>query len=306
MRSTRKTASDTAVVRGIRISHPGRTIYPDLRITKLDLVRYHDAVARWMLPHVRGRPLTLLHCPNGLLAPCHFLRHSKVWGPDVLRRVRIREKTKTGEYLVADSIEAIVALVQMGVVEIHTWNSRVERLEQPDRIVWDLDPGPEVTWTRTVQAARLLRSVLKLLDLDSWLKTTGGRGLHVVVPLDPVRDWSECLSFSRAVAQSIARTDPGGFTTAFGKRGRENKILIDYLRNNRTNTSIAAFSTRARPGAPVSVPIAWRELSARVPPTFDMLTVVEGFSRRRTDPWRDYWTHRQRITDRAVTAIGRL
>ncbi|HEY7500654.1 MAG TPA: non-homologous end-joining DNA ligase [Vicinamibacterales bacterium] len=298
-------AKHVEVIRGIRISHPDRPIYPDLGITKLDLARYYDAIGGWMLPHVRGRPLTLLHCPDGLRGPCHFLRHSKVWGPDALRRIRIREKTKVGEYLVADSIAAIIALAQMGVVEIHTWNSCADHIEQPDRIIWDLDPGPEVAWTQTATAARLLRSVLELLGLESWIKTTGGRGLHIVVPLEPVREWPECLSFARAVAQSIERTDPRMFTTAFGKQGRERKILIDYLRNNRTNTSIAAFSTRARQGAPVSIPIAWRELG-RTPPRFDMRTVTARFTRRRADPWRDYWRTRQRVTDRALRAIRDL
>ena len=149
--------SPAAQVAGIAISHPDRLIYSEPRISKIELARYYEQIAEWILPHVRGRPLTLLHCPAGLSQPCAFMRHGKVWGPNALRRVRIREKTKVGEYLVADTADAVVALVQMGVVEIHTWNSTTDNLEQPDRIVWDLDPGPEVTWPDVTSAARLLR-----------------------------------------------------------------------------------------------------------------------------------------------------
>ena len=157
---------------------------------------------------MKGRPLTLVHCPAGLAAPCMYLKHAKQWGPNALRRVKIQEKTKVGEYLVADNIEAVVSLAQMGIVEIHTWNSTVDDVERPNRIVWDLDPGPEVTWKQVVAAAKVVRDVLKTLGLESWVKTTGGRGLHVVVPIKPARDWSECLDFARDVSEAIERTDP--------------------------------------------------------------------------------------------------
>jgi bifunctional non-homologous end joining protein LigD len=292
-------------VAGIRISHPDRILYPERGLTKLDVARYYAGVGARMLPHVKGRPLTLVHCPEGLRAPCRYMRHTKVWGPAVLRRVRIREKTKTGEYLVADSVEAVVALAQMGVLEIHTWNARAEAVEYPDRIVWDLDPGPEVSWAQTVKGARLLRSVLEALRLQSWVKTTGGHGLHVVVPLAPVRQWSECLAFARGVAEAVARSAPDDYTTAFAKAGREHKILLDYLRNNRTNTSVAAFSTRARPGAPVSAPLDWKSLGARRT-TPDVTSVLRRARRPGPDPWSDYWSTAQRIADDALAAVRRL
>src|SRR5436190_9373457 len=138
------------VVAGLKITHPDRLIYPELNISKLDLARYYEEVGPRMLPHVEGRPLTLVHCPNGLAAACNFLRHGKVWGPKSLRRVNIPEKTKTGEYLVADNLEAIVALAQLGIVEIHTWNSTDDDVERPNRLLWDLDQGPDVEWAQTV------------------------------------------------------------------------------------------------------------------------------------------------------------
>ena len=292
-----------AVVRGVRISHPDRLIYPDLRITKIDLVRYYEAVGARMLPHVADRPLTLVHCPDGLNAPCNYMRHRKVWGPGVLRRVRIQEKTKIGEYLAAVNIEGIIALAQMGVVEIHTWNSTSTDIERPNRLVWDLDPGPKVKWPAVVAAAIAVRDLLETLGLQSWTKTTGGRGIHVVMPITPHRNWDECLVFARAVADALTATDPSRYTTRFPKEGRESKILIDYLRNNRTNTSVSAFSARAREGAAVSMPVSWRQLTARLDPA--SFTVLTAPKKLRTDPWRAYWTTRQKISPAAFKAITR-
>ena len=289
------------VVSGIRISHPDRLIYPELGISKVQLARYYEAIADWILPHIKGRPLTLVHCPAGIAAPCNYLKHAKQWGPGALRRVKIQEKTKVGEYLVADSIEAVVSLAQMGVVEIHTWNSTTSDLERPDRIVWDLDPGPQVTWPQVVVAARRVRDVLKAVGLASWIKTTGGRGLHVVAPVRPSRDWSECLAVARAVGELLAQTEPQSYTTAFAKAGRERKILIDYLRNNRTNTSVCAYSPRARRGAMISMPIDWAELRAG-PDQWTLTTALRRL-KRRTDPWADYWTTRQKLTSNQIDAL---
>jgi bifunctional non-homologous end joining protein LigD len=193
----------------------------------------------------------------------------------------------------------------MGIVEIHTWNSIAEDLEHPNRLVWDLDPGPRVSWKQVVEGAELVRDVLATLKLASWVKTTGGRGLHVVVPLRPKRTVTECLDFSRAVSEAIVHADPRAYTTTFAKAGRERKILIDYLRNNRTNTSVCAFSPRARPGATVSVPIGWNEL--RDPPgRWTLLTVPERLARIGPDPWADYWKSAQTISARSFAAVTRL
>ena len=296
--------STSPTVAGVRISHPDRVIYPDLGISKIQLVRYYEGIADWIMPHVIGRPLTLLHCPAGLNAPCNYLKHAKAWGPSALRRVQIQEKTKVGEYLVADSIEAVVSLAQMGIVEIHTWNSTAKDIEHPNRLVWDLDPGPKVSWAQVVEAARLVRSVLKTLGLASWVKTTGGRGLHVVVPLKPKQRVSTCLEFSRAVSESIAQADPGTYTTRFAKAGRENKILIDYLRNNRTNTSVCAFSPRARDTATVSMPVDWKNLDD-TPERWTLLNVPQRLARLRKDPWQRSWESSQEISAASLAAVDR-
>ena len=300
----RQVERERTEVRGIGLSHAERIVYPAQRYTKLDLARYHDAVAERELPHLRGRPLTLVRCPKQIGDECYFMKHSKVWAPEALRRVRIQEKTKLGEYLIADTPEAVIALAQMDVIEIHTWNTRDDDVERPDRMVIDLDPGPDVRWREVVAGARLMHEALAAVGLRSFVKTTGGRGLHVVVPLAPERDWSECLAFSRALAEAVERQHRRRFTTQYAKVGRERKILLDYLRNNRTNTSIAAFSPRARDGAPVSLPIAWDELTPRLDPA--RFTIESVQTRLGDDPWKEYWRLRQKLTATAVRAVASL
>jgi bifunctional non-homologous end joining protein LigD len=296
--------SRSDIVGGVRISHPDRIIYSHSATTKLDVAEYYYSVSRWMVPHVKGRPLTLVHCPEGLAGACRFMKHSKLWGPDTLRRVRIREKKKIGEYMVADDARGLVGLAQMGILEVHTWNSTTDDIERPNRIVFDLDPGDRVEWPKVVASAKLVRRVLSAIGLESYPKTTGGKGLHIVVPLVPQADWSECLEFSRDIAAAIERNDPDLFTTKFAKEGRESKILIDYLRNNRTNTSIAAYSTRAREGATVSFPITWRDVRESLNPLrFTIDTVVRRLARMRSDPWRSYWSSKQKLTTMMMKAV---
>jgi bifunctional non-homologous end joining protein LigD len=292
-------ALDRVPVAGISISHPRRVIYAELGATKLDVARYYDALADRMLPHVAGRPLTLLRCA-GAIDPaadkggCVMLRHGKAWGPAAIRRVRIRELRKTGEYMVADTRAALVGLAQMGVVELHTWNSQAEAPYAHDRIVVDLDPGPAVAWKDVIAAARLAREALLGVGLKSWVKTTGGKGLHVVAPIAPA-DVEVCAAFARELAAAMVGHDPARFTTANPKAGRERQILIDVRRNDRANTAVAAYSLRARPGAPVSWPVAWDELEPRLQPAAFTLASAPARVRREDDPWRDYWTARQRL-----------
>ena len=300
-RKAREAHAERVAVAGVSISHPERVMYPETGVTKVDVARYYETVADAVLPHLRGRPLTLVRCGAGLRtgqlrADCMYMKHGRVWGPPALRRVNIREKTKTGEYLVADQLDAVVGLVQMDILEIHTWNTRVEHVEEPDRVVFDLDPGPEVPWRDVVRAAFEVRDRLRDLHLESWVKTTGGVGLHVVVPLVPAASWDECFAFTRAIAQEMAGDDPKRFTTNVSKAGREDKIYVDYLRNNRGNTSVAAYSTRAKPLATVSTPLAWNELDEKLlPSAFTVSTVPTRLARQRKDPWADYFRAKQKL-----------
>lgn len=291
-------AEQPAVLRGIAVSHPHRVIFADLGLTKLDVARYYDQVAPAMVPHVRDRPLTLLRCGGAIdfgadKGGCVMLRHGKAWGPPELRRVKIRELRKTGEYLVADTPEALVALAQMGIVEVHTWNAGARTPYVHDRVVFDFDPGPEVAWREVVGAARLVRDLLAEQKLRAFVKTTGGKGLHVVVPIAPAHG-AACLAFSQAVAAALVEGDPRRFTTSVPKAGRQKQILVDALRNGRANTAVAAFSLRARRGAPVSMPLDWDELTPRLDPArFDIRTAVARAHGK--DPWAGYSTCRQKL-----------
>jgi bifunctional non-homologous end joining protein LigD len=282
-------------IRDITVTHPERVIYPEAGLTKLDLVRYYDVVGEWMLPHLRRRPLTLKQCAPDA-ARCRYMRHSgEHRAPAQVRVVNIREKTKIGDYMIIDDLSALIALAQRNIVEFHTWNSTDDRIEQPNRIIFDLDPGPAVAWREMVEAARFVRKALQGLRLESWLKTTGGKGLHVVVPIAPAHDWSVCLAFARSFAAELASYDPNRFTTKFSKTGRDTLILLDYLRNNRTNTSVAAYSARARPNATVSVPIAWDELTPRLNPERWTITTLPRRLKTLKDPWAGYFKKKQSL-----------
>jgi bifunctional non-homologous end joining protein LigD len=271
-----------------------------MNLSKLDVVRYYDTVAERMLRHLADRPLTLVQCAPDA-EHCRYLRHSHQRAPEQVRVVQIQELTKVGDYMVVDDRPGLIALAQRNILEFHTWNTTTKEIEQPNRIVLDLDPGPEVPWRHMVEAARLLRGLLRDLKLESWLKTTGGKGLHVVIPLRVEHDWSDCLEFAKAVAVSLVEYDPSRYTTNFAKRGRERQILIDYLRNNRTNTSVSAYSLRSRAGAPVSTPLHWDELTPRAQPRrWTIHTVPRRL--RDADPWASYFRKRQRLS---VMATGR-
>jgi bifunctional non-homologous end joining protein LigD len=283
----RKPKSDV-VVAGVRITNPDRVIYPGQGLTKHDIALYYESIADEIVPHLEGRPTTLVRCPEGMAKPCFYQKHIGYWAPDTLRRVRIQEKKKVGEYLVVDDLPGLIGLAQMGILEIHTWNSTVEHLEQPDRIVFDLDPDAAVGWPAVVKTAERIRELLDGLGLAAYVKTTGGKGLHVVTPLRPEAGWNECAEFSRVVAEAIARQHPDEYLTEASKAARKGKIFIDWLRNVRGATSIAAYSTRARPGAPVSAPVTWEELPRTRPDQYSVQTLPGRLASLKQDPWAGY------------------
>ena len=290
-----KTAGETTVA-GVRLTHPDRVLYPAQGLTKQDVAAFYESIADWILPHVTGRPLTLVRCPEGLEKDCFYMKHSGVWAPPALRRIKIREKTKVGEYLVIDDLAGLISLAQMGILEIHTWNSLADSVEEPNRIVFDLDPGPKVSFDKVIAGAQLVRESLRSVGLESFVKTTGGKGLHIVVPLAPGHGWEETFAFSQLVATEIIKQDPRTYTDSMPKAGRQAKILIDVLRNNRGSTSVAAYSTRARPGAPVSVPLAWEELKPGLrPDQYTVQNLQRRLSTLKADPWARYFTLRQKL-----------
>ncbi len=285
-------------VAGVRLTHPDRVIYPDQGLTKLDLARYFVSVADRLLPHLRDRPLSLVRCTSGAAGDCFYQKHLGPGFPKSIERVEIEEKEGgTGLYGVAGSAAAVVALVQMGVLEIHTWGARRDRLERPDRLVFDLDPDAGLPWERVVEAARELRGRLDELGLRGFLKTTGGKGLHVVVPLVRRHSWDEVHDFTSALADDLVLRRPEAYVATAAKEKRRGKIFLDVLRNTRGATAVAPYSTRAKSGAPVSTPIAWDELSADL--RSDRYTVANLPARLAAlerDPWEDYSAVRQSIT----------
>jgi len=293
-RPTEKVGAGDPVVAGVRLTHADRVLYPAQGTTKLDLARFYEAIAEWILPHLVDRPTTLVRCPEGAHRPCFYQKHTGYWAPDTLRRVAIEEKKKTGEYLVVDDLPGLIGLVQIGILEIHTWSSTVRDLERPDRVVFDLDPGPDVPWARVIDGARTVRRRLQALGLEGFVKTTGGKGLHVVAPLTPGAGWKEVAAFARRVAEAIVREEPRRYVAQMARSARGGKIFIDYLRNVRGATSVAAYSTRAKPAAPVSVPLGWDELSPRRRSDhYTIVTVPRRLAGLRSDPWREYASRRR-------------
>jgi bifunctional non-homologous end joining protein LigD len=296
---TRATSGEEIVdLLGVRLTHPDRVYYPDLGFTKLDLALYYVSIADKVLPYLDGRPLTLVRCPDGISGETFYQKHPGFWTPPQVRR--FADAGGGEEHLFVDSVPGLVALAQAGILEIHPWNSRVARLEQPDQVIFDLDPDEALPFSRVASAARRVRALLSQLGLESFVKTTGGKGLHVCVPLVPERGWEELEEFTRAVAQRLARDEPPAFTANMAKAQRKGKVFVDYLRNVRGANAVGVYSTRAREGAPVSVPVDWDELDRLSgPKDFTVAEVplrVLGFgSGRAEDPWARYLSLEQRI-----------
>lgn len=291
-------------VRGIAVSHADRVIDPASKATKLDLVRYYDAVAPAMLPHLVGRPVALVRGPTGVTGQLFFQKHG-----DSVRVPGIKELDPSYwpghlAMLEIDTPKALVAAAQMNVIEFHTWNSTTRAIEKPDRAIFDLDPGQGVDWEMLVEGTRLTKEMLDLLGLESFLKTSGGKGLHVVVPLTPKDDYDTVKGFSRAVVVHLARTLPKLFVAKSGASNRLGKIFVDYLRNGNGATTAAAFSARSRPGLGVSVPLAWSELAKlRSASQWNIFNLHERIARQRSDPWKDYARTRQTLA-RAAKKLG--
>ncbi|MFW5775594.1 MAG: DNA ligase D, partial [Chitinivibrionales bacterium] len=284
-------------VAGVRLSNPDRILYPEQGIAKAALARYYEAIYKWMLPHLQGRPLALVRCPQGHHVNCFFQKHMDEPLPRHIRTVPIAEKEKTENYLVVDTVEGLITLVQLAVLEIHPWGSREDRIDYPDRMVFDLDPGPEVRWERIAGAALHLQKTLGEYNLESFVKTTGGKGLHVVVPLVRRSDWEEVKAVSKAIASGLAHNHPKEYTATMSKSKRKNRIYIDYVRNSRGATSVAAYSTRARHGAPVSTPVFWEEIERGISPqSFTIDTVVDRLNALKKDPWEGIDSVNQSIT----------
>jgi bifunctional non-homologous end joining protein LigD len=249
------------------------------------------------LPHLANRPLSLLRCPEGHTGECFFQKHESPGMPASIHHVEITEKSGTFKTLYIQDLAGLIGLVQIGVLEIHPWGSTVKRVEQPDRLTFDLDPDVGLAWKHIVEAALAVKALLAELGLRSFLKTTGGKGMHVVVPVTPKLPWDEAKEFTKLVTERLVAASPDRYTATLAKKARGGKIFVDYLRNGRGATAVGAFSTRARAGATVSTPIDWAELeSGTRSDAFTIRNLPERLAKLRTDPWKDFLTTKQTIT----------
>jgi bifunctional non-homologous end joining protein LigD len=278
---------------GVKLTHPERILWPEPGVTKQGLADFYTDIADWILPHITGRVLSLLRCPSGTSAKCFFAKHPWAGLTDDVERIDVG----TEQPMVAiEDLNGLLNLVQAGVVEIHPWGSRADNLDAPDRLIFDLDPGEDVAWAEVIAAAQEVRRRLEAQGLKSFVKTTGGKGLHVMVPLAPGASWDEAKAFTKSAADAMTKDHPDRYVATLSKRARQGRILIDYLRNDRGSTAVAAYSTRSKPQATVSTPLAWEELSER--PRSDHFTV--GNLRNRLefldrDPWQEFFKLRQRL-----------
>ncbi|HST62746.1 MAG TPA: DNA ligase D [Longimicrobium sp.] len=304
--SRRRGKGEDVEIEGVRISSPDKVLYPALGITKGDLARYYAGVSEWMLPHVQDRPLTLVRCPDGLAGDCFYQKHGDQHFHASIGRVTIAENDGDERvYTYVDSAAGLVGMVQMGVLEMHTSNAARQNFEKPDRFVIDLDPAPDVPWARTVASAFQVRDRLAELGLDSWVKSTGGKGLHIVVPLAKRHAWDEVKDFTRAFSADLSARNPGKYLIKATIAARKGKIFIDYLRNGRGATSIGAYCVRAKPAAAISVPLRWDEVSPKLDPdAFTPDAVLKRVAKLKADPWDGYWTSKQSITKAMRTAVG--
>jgi bifunctional non-homologous end joining protein LigD len=271
-----------AIVGGVTLSHPDRVYWQDAGVSKRDLAEFYAQIWKWMRPHVVGRPIALLRCPEGAAGQCFFQKHAAA-GIATEHLHLIPEK---GDKIISiDDLAGLISLVQAGVLEIHTRGTTADDRERADRLVFDLDPGPGTGWKDVVAAAREVRERLTRLKLKSFVKTSGGKGLHVVLPIKPT-PWDKAKDFCHAVAASMAADDPDRYVASATKSKRNKRIFIDYLRNSREATAVAPYSTRARPGAPVSVPVEWSELGGlKSAGQYTVLNLPARLGRLRKDPW---------------------
>lgn len=297
---------EQAATTSLRLTHPGKILDAESGMTKQMLAEYYLAVAERMLPHVADRPLSIVRCPNGVGGQSFFQKHTGVGMPDGVKSVPVpnRKTGKREEFLTLDSAEGLVGLAQMGVLEIHPWGSRNESLEKPDRIVFDLDPDEAIEWRVLADSALELRARLKKLGLTSYLKHTGGKGLHIVLAIEPENPWTVIKEFAHSIVLRMERDHPELYVTKMTKAIRKGRIYLDYLRNEREATSIAVFSPRARIGVPVAVTMAWNELESETRPSYRVADFSQWRARLRRDPWKGMESHPQKLAPEILKEVG--
>ena len=280
--------TEIVAVHSVKLTHPDKELFPEIHLTKKQLAEYYEEVAETMLPWIRDRPLSLLCCPQGRKS-CFFQKHPAFRGSEFPPLIWIKEKNgERKSYAYVTEAAHLIELVQFNVLEIHPWGSQIDNLNNPDLLIFDLDPGLGVSDARIIEAAYLVKSMLEEFKLNAFPRVTGGKGIHVITALEPVQDWEEAKKFAKMIAETLAKESPDQFVSKAAIEIRDNKIFVDYLRNARGATAVASYSTRAREGAPVAVPLAWSELKrGKKIPTFHLKDVTQRIYRDRADIWNE-------------------
>ncbi len=289
-------------IAGVRLTHPDKELYPEEHIAKRELALYYQAVAPRMLPHLSRRLLSIVRCPDGRSEPCFFQRHPIPGSPASIHRFKRREKKATPDYVYIEDVQGLIALAQMGVLEIHIWGSRVHDIDRPDRVVFDLDPAEDVPFAQVKAAALHLREILDAVRLASFPLLTGGKGIHVVVPLKPRHGWDVIKAFAGGLAQRLAAEQPDRYVATMSKAKRAGRIFLDYFRNDKSASAIAPYSPRARPGAPLAWPLSWKALPRIESANEITLANFRRFSA--ADPWPDCAKTDQALESSALRALG--
>ncbi|WP_010169548.1 DNA ligase D [Pseudomonas sp. PAMC 25886] len=300
----RKKTAETGAVAGVRITHPDRVIDVQSGTQKLQLAQFYEGISTWILPFLRHRPVSLLRAPEGIAGEQFFQKHSERLAIPNIKQLDKALDSGHARLMEIDSPAALIGAVQMGTVELHTWGATADKIETPDLFVLDLDPDPALPWKSMVEAAQLTLSVLDELGLEAFVKTSGGKGLHLVVPLARRDDWDTVKAFAKAIAQFMTEQLPERFTATSGPKNRVGKIFIDYLRNARGASTVAAYSVRARPGLPVSVPVSLEELKGlHGAQQWTVANLHERLQGLKKDPWAGY-ANRQKISKKMWDKLG--
>jgi len=295
---TQRTTNDNGKIAGVHLTHPQRILYPDQGITKRELAEYYEAVADWVMPHLKGRPVTLVRCPKGRDDKCFYQKHLTQSMSADLSGVKV-EEDGSAIYVLVNKVKDLILLAQMSVLELHPWPAREDRLDRPDQLVFDLDPAESVNWSAVVDAAWEVRQRLEDHHLTSFVRLTGGKGAHVVAPIDRYTDWQAFKEFAKKLAHEMAKDSPNKFVATASKAKRQGKVFIDYLRNQRGATAVASYSTRAKPGCPIATPIRWDELtSSQSPDQYHVRNILKRLSSLKADPWEGFGEVRQRLSKR--------
>lgn len=285
-----KTPIDDGIETSVELTHPERVYWPNDNITKHDLLEYYALAWQRMSPFIVNRPLALLRCPDGIDGPRFFQKHAWKGINHHITEIADPEDKEAAKLLKIESFDGLAALVQSAALEIHPWGTTTDHWEKPDMIIMDLDPGEDVAWSKVVAAAKEIRERFAALGLTSFVKTSGGKGLHVVASIKPQATWLHIKDAAEAIAHAMSADNPETYLSVASKAKRTGHIFIDYLRNGRGNTAVAPYSTRARKGAAVSMPVRWEELDGKIgPASFTIRNAGSRLGQSSADPWADFF-----------------